>query len=65
MAALNCAPPDLEPRATEHVGAMVAAIERIVANGHAYESGGDVFFAVDSVEGYGRLSGRSLVQPYI
>lgn len=61
MAALNCQPPDLEPRATEHVGAMVAAIERILANNHAYVAGGDVFFAVDSLEGYGRLSGRSLV----
>ena len=62
MAALNCRPPDLEPRATEHVGAMVADITRMVAGGHAYAAGGDVLFAVDSVEGYGRLSGRSLVR---
>ncbi|KAK9821794.1 hypothetical protein WJX81_005729 [Elliptochloris bilobata] len=60
MAALKCAPPDLEPRATDYVGAMVAAIQRIVANGHGYEASGDVFFSVDSVDGYGRLSGRSL-----
>ncbi len=62
MAALNCRPPDLEPRATDHVGVMVADIERMVASGHAYAAGGDVLFAVDSVEGYGRLSGRSLVR---
>ncbi len=62
MAALNCQPPDLEPRATDHVGVMVADIERMVASGHAYAAGGDVLFAVDSVEGYGRLSGRSLVR---
>ncbi len=62
MAALNCQPPDLEPRATDHVGVMVADIERMVARGHAYAAGGDVLFAVDTVEGYGRLSGRSLVR---
>lgn len=65
MAALNCRPPDLEPRATDHVADMVAAIQRIVAHGHGYEAGDDMLFAVDSLEGYGRLSGRSLVLPQV
>jgi hypothetical protein len=56
---LGCLAPSLEPRATDFVPQMVATIERIIANGHAYAVGGDVFFDVASLPGYGRLSGRS------
>jgi cysteinyl-tRNA synthetase len=59
VAALRCLPPCLEPRATAHVPDIVALIERIIANGHAYAlPGGDVYFDVASLPGYGRLSGR-------
>ena len=50
--------PDAEPLATETIPEIVALIEALVANGHAYESGGDVYFAVRSFEGYGKLSNR-------
>ena len=56
MAALGCLPPTREPKATDHVGDMVETIERIIANGHAYVAGEDVFFDVKSLDGYGRLS---------
>ena len=66
MALLGCAPPSLEPRATEHIGAMVSTIQRIIEHGHAYAvDGGDVFFDVASLPGYGRLSGRQQVGPGI
>ncbi|KAG2430293.1 hypothetical protein HYH02_013771 [Chlamydomonas schloesseri] len=59
MAALNVLPPALEPRATAFVPQMIATISDIIANGHAYAvEGGDVFFDVASLPGYGRLSGR-------
>ena len=58
MAALGCLPPTHEPRATEHVADIVTMIEAIIANGHAYAVEGDVFFEVDTLPGYGRLSGR-------
>ncbi|KAG2424153.1 hypothetical protein HXX76_014686 [Chlamydomonas incerta] len=59
MAALNVLPPALEPRATAFVPQMIATISDIIANGHAYVvEGGDVFFDVASLPGYGRLSGR-------
>lgn len=59
MAALRVAPPDAEPRATEHVGDIVAMIARIIANGHAYAlPGGDVYFEVATLPSYGSLSGR-------
>lgn len=62
MQLLGCLPPSLEPRATEHIGAMIATIQRIIEHGHAYAvEGGDVFFDVASLPGYGRLSGRQQV----
>lgn len=59
IARLNCLPPTVEPRATEHIDEMIALIERLIKNGHAYEAEGHVLFAVESWEQYGRLSGRS------
>ena len=58
MAALGCAPPDLEPEATAHIGEIIAMVERLVAKGHAYAADGHVLFAVDSFDGYGKLSRR-------
>ena len=48
--------PDVEPRATEHIPEILDLIGRLVAEGHAYQAGGDVYFAVDSLASYGRLS---------
>ena len=59
VAALGCLPPDVEPRATDHVAPMIAMIERLVASGHAYVADGHVLFSVPSMPDYGRLSGRS------
>ena len=59
MAALNCAPPDIEPRATASIPEMIALIERLIAGGHAYEAEGHVLFSVASYPEYGHLSGRT------
>ncbi|MFC4167481.1 cysteine--tRNA ligase [Teichococcus aestuarii] len=59
MASLGCLPPDEEPRATDNIDRMVALIERLIANGHAYAAEGHVLFSVSSYPGYGALSGRS------
>jgi cysteinyl-tRNA synthetase len=50
--------PDAEPLATETIDRIVALISDLVESGHAYESGGDVYFRVRSFEGYGKLSNR-------
>jgi len=50
--------PDHEPLASETIAEIVALIEEVIASGHAYESGGDVYFRVRSFEGYGKLSNR-------
>jgi cysteinyl-tRNA synthetase len=50
--------PDAEPLATESLPEIIDLIEALVERGHAYESGGDVYFRVRSHPGYGRLSNQ-------
>jgi cysteinyl-tRNA synthetase len=57
---LNCLPPDVQPRATEHISEMIALVERLIAKGHAYAADGHVLFDVPSMPEYGKLSRRSL-----
>src|SRR5690625_475605 len=59
--ALNVQSPDHEPRATEHVPAMLDIIKRLEDKDLAYQgSDGDVHYAVRQFPDYGKLSGRSL-----
>ena len=60
MGALGVQPPDIEPRATQHIAEMVSMIETLVNNGHAYEADGHVLFDVGSHADYGALSKRDL-----
>jgi cysteinyl-tRNA synthetase len=55
-ALVGCQPPDVEPRATGHIPDMLALIDRLRLRGHAYATGGDVYFDVNSDPGYGTLS---------
>jgi cysteinyl-tRNA synthetase len=50
--------PDAEPLATETIDGILALIAELVEGGHAYESGGDVYFRVRSFAAYGKLSNR-------
>jgi len=59
MAALGNEPPDIEPRATDHIAEMIAMISVLIEKGHAYEADGHVLFSVPSMPDYGRLSGHS------
>ncbi len=59
--ALGCLRPNLEPRATTHMPAMIAMIEALIERGCAYVSGsGDVLYSVRSFDGYGTLSGKNI-----
>ena len=59
--ALGVLRPDIEPKATEHIGQMITMIEDLVANGKAYPApNGDVYYAVREFAEYGQLSGKSL-----
>ncbi|MBF8190006.1 cysteine--tRNA ligase [Nonomuraea sp. K274] len=58
---LGCLPPTVEPRATGHVPEMITLMERLIARGHAYASGGDVYFDVVSyADRYGSLSNQKV-----
>jgi cysteinyl-tRNA synthetase len=50
--------PDAEPLASETMAAIVTLIASLIGLGHAYESGGDVYFRVRSFAAYGKLSNR-------
>ncbi|MBT5506251.1 MAG: cysteine--tRNA ligase [Flammeovirgaceae bacterium] len=53
--------PDIEPRATESIGAMIAMIQTLLEKNFAYiGANNDVFYAVTKFDGYGKLSGKSL-----
>ncbi len=60
MAQLNNLEPNIIPYATQHLPEMIAMVERLIADGYAYEAEGHVLFAVQSMADYGKLSRRSL-----
>ena len=57
MAALNWLPPQVYPRATEHIPQMQTMIGALLERGHAYAAEGNVYFDVASWPRYGELSG--------
>jgi cysteinyl-tRNA synthetase len=60
MTDLNVAKPDIEPRATETIEAMIELIKQLENDGYAYSSNGDVYFRVSKFKKYGRLSKQSI-----
>ena len=56
MDALGCLRPSVEPRATQHIGQMIAMMETLIAKGHAYAAEGHVLFSVPSMPDYGELA---------
>ncbi|MGY9006224.1 MAG: cysteine--tRNA ligase [Alphaproteobacteria bacterium] len=60
MAALGALPPDVEPRATEHIPQMITMIECLITNGYAYVEESHVLFNVPAMEKYGQLANRDM-----
>ncbi len=68
MRQLNNLDPSIEPTATGHITEQISMIEKIIADGYAYETNGSVYFDVEKYntdfskkhEPYGMLSGRIL-----
>ncbi len=56
MKKLRALSADYFPRATQHIPDMIEAIKILIQKGFAYESNGNVYFAVDSFQDYGKLS---------
>ena len=59
LAPLGVAPPDIEPRATDHIAPMITMIEELIAAGRAYAAEGHVLYHIPSFPAYGRLSGAN------
>jgi len=57
---LRITPPDISPKATDHIDDIVKLIETLIKNGHAYELDGDVYYRVRSFDHYGDLSGKNI-----
>ena len=53
---MNILPAHQFPWATDHITEMVDIVERLVANGYAYERNGNVYFDVPRFQDYGKLS---------
>lgn len=61
--ALNCKRPNIEPTASGHIMEQIKLIEKIMANGLAYEVNGNVYFDLETYRkshSYGELSGKVL-----
>jgi cysteinyl-tRNA synthetase len=59
--ALGVLRPDTEPRATQSIPEIVAMVQQLLDKGYAYiTDNGDVCYAVQRFEGYGKLSGKRL-----
>jgi cysteinyl-tRNA synthetase len=61
MEALGVAVPTVTPRATEHIEGMIRLVTTLIEKGLAYGVDGDIYYAVEKFPGYGKLSGRCLV----
>jgi len=57
---LNVERPDQEPRATAHIGDIIAMVQVLIDKDYAYTAeNGDVYYRVSKFEGYGKLSGKN------
>ncbi|MCQ8126888.1 cysteine--tRNA ligase [Methylomonas rivi] len=59
--ALAVLPPDIEPKATQSIADIIAMIAKLIEREYAYVgANGDVFYAVNRFQGYGKLSGKNI-----
>jgi cysteinyl-tRNA synthetase len=57
---LHILPATVFPRATEEIEYIIEMTARLMDDGMAYASGGDVYYRVQQKDDYGKLSGRKL-----
>lgn len=61
MAGMNVRPASYHPRATEEIDGMIAMIQDLIDNGHAYVAeDGTVYYRVSSFPDYGKLSHKNV-----
>lgn len=57
---LNIQRAELYPEATKHIPEMIALVQKLLERGHAYHSGGSVYFRISTFPRYGSLSHMQL-----
>jgi cysteinyl-tRNA synthetase len=55
-ARVNILPAHVFPWATQHIPEMVSIVDKLLAGGHAYHAGGNIYYDVGRFSGYGKLS---------
>ena len=60
LESLNCKTDYIKPKVTEYMSDIIAFIEELVKKDYAYEVDGDVYFRVNRIDDYGRLSNRNI-----
>ena len=61
MAGMNVRPASYHPRATQEIDGMIAMIQELIDNGHAYVADdGTVYYRVSSFPDYGKLSHKNV-----
>lgn len=60
MERLGVLPPDIEPKATEHIPDMIQLIESLIKKAYAYQTDGNVYFSVSRFKEYGKLSNQDI-----
>jgi cysteinyl-tRNA synthetase len=61
MDALGVTRPDISPRASGHIPEQIEIVKTLLEKGYAYETeSGDVYFSVEELDNYGKLSGRDI-----
>jgi cysteinyl-tRNA synthetase len=60
MAALGLEEPTHAPRVSTSMPKIIELIEMLVERGHAYAVDGNVWFSVETFDGYGKLSGQKV-----
>lgn len=60
LAALHVIDADIKPKASEYIDLIINFVSGLIHKGHAYSTArGDVYFSVESFNGYGKLSNRN------
>jgi len=65
MKSLNVLKPDIITRATEHINQQIALVEKLIKNGHAYETPEAVYFDIESFPKYGAIFGQRLEEKQV
>lgn len=57
---INALKPDVTPRVTEYMSQIIAFIDQLVKTDYAYDIDGDVYFRVEKIKDYGKLSNTKI-----